>query len=817
MSPQAEVSPFPEADADLITKLARPSDDEVAALDAWWRANNYLTVGQIYLMANPLLREPLAPEHIKPRLLGHWGTSPGLSFIYVHASRLIRETAQQMLYLAGPGHGGPALVAAGYLEGTYSDVYPEVSLDETGVSRLFRQFSAPGGIPSHVSVTTPGSIHEGGELGYVLVHAFGAVMDNPDLVALAVVGDGEAETGPLEGSWKGISFLNPTHDGAVLPILHLNGAKIAGPTVLGRKDPAEVRSIFEGHGYEVFEVEGDDLPGMHHRFAATLAHAWGSIRRIQAAARGGDWDGTRPRWPMIVLRTPKGWTGPDQVDGTQVAGTWRAHQVPLSGVKDNPKHLAILDEWLQSYRPRSSSTTPEPRAELVRQANPVGDLRMSATPHANGGVLTRDLDLPDFRDYAIDVPQPAFVRAESTRKLGEMIRDIYTRNDDSFRLFCPDETNSNRLGSVFEVSDRAWAERVTDEDVALSRDGRVMEVLSEHNCHGWLEGYTLTGRHGMFATYEAFAMVSASQTIQHSKWLEEATHLEWRAQVPSLNVLLTSTAWRNDHNGFSHQGPGLIQNVITIRGNVGRVYLPPDANCLLSVADHCFRSRSYVNLIVIDKQPQLQWLTMDDAIEHCARGAGVWEWAGTDDGSSDPDIVLGCAGDVVTMETVAAAAILKERLPDLRVRVVNVVDLMTLPRRRDHPHGMERDALPRAVHRPRRRGVRVPRLPGRDPSSGARPTRRRPVPRPRIHRGRHHDDAVRHGRTQPGVALPPGDRRDQQRPPHPQRRDRAQGVVRAEARRARRRTSSSISRTCRRSGTGCSATRPSWRSALEPG
>ena len=674
---------------DLVERLARPTDDEVAAMDAWWRANNYLTVGQIYLMANPLLREPLEPDHIKPRLLGHWGTSPGLSFIYTHASRLIQQTGQEMLYLAGPGHGGPALVAAGYLEGTYSEIYPEVTQDTAGLRQLFRQFSAPGGIPSHVSVTTPGSIHEGGELGYVLVHAFGAVMDNPDLIALAVVGDGEAETGPLEGSWKGVSFLNPERDGAVLPVLHLNGAKIAGPTVLGRKDPAEVRSILEGHGYDVIEVEGEDLPGMHHRFADALARAWASIRRIQTAARGGDWDGVRPRWPMIVLRTPKGWTGPDVVDGIQVRGTWRAHQVPLSGVKENPDHLRLLADWLRSYRPEELFDENGVASELVRRANPTGSLRMSATPHANGGLLTRDLDLPDYRDYAIDVPKPAALRAESTRKLGEMMRDIYRTNPDRFRLFCPDETNSNRLGAVFEASDRGFAERVTPDDVAISRDGRVMEVLSEHNCHGWLEGYTLTGRHGWFATYEAFAMVSASQTIQHSKWLQEADNLPWRADVPSLNVLLTSTAWRNDHNGFSHQGPGLIQNVITTRGNIGRVYLPPDANCLLSVANHCFRSRSYVNLVVIDKQPQLQWLTMDEAIEHCARGAGVWEWAGTDDGSADPDIVLACAGDVVTMETVAAAAILREHLPHFRTRVVNVVDLMALPRRKDHPHGMD--------------------------------------------------------------------------------------------------------------------------------
>ena len=675
--------------AALVQRLANPTDDEVAAVDAWWRANNYLTVGQIYMMANPLLRQPLMPEHIKPRLLGHWGTSPGLSFIYAHASRIIQQTGQQFLYLAGPGHGGPALVAAGYLEGTYSEIYPDVSLDEPGLRRLFRQFSAPGGIPSHVSVPTPGSIHEGGELGYVLVHAFGAVFDNPELIALAVVGDGEAETAPLEGSWKGISFVNPARDGAVLPILHLNGAKIAGPTVLARKDPAEVRSLLEGHGYEVLEVEGSDLPGMHHRFAAAFASAWAKIRSIQASARGEHWDGSRPRWPLIVLRSPKGWTGPADVDGIKVTGTWRAHQVPLSGVKENEDHLRLLETWLRSYRPEELFDENGSPTELVRRANPQGNLRMSAIPAANGGLLTRDLDLPDYRAYAIDVPRPATERAESTRKLGEMMRDIYRANPDRFRLFCPDETNSNRLGAVFEASDRAFAERVTSDDVSISRDGRVMEVLSEHNCHGWLEGYTLTGRHGWFATYEAFAMVSASQTIQHGKWLQEADLLPWRAKVPSLNILLTSTAWRNDHNGFSHQGPGLIQNVITQRGSVGRVYLPPDANCLLSVADHCLRSRSYVNLVVIDKQPQLQWLSIDQAIEHCAHGAGVWDWAGTDEGSADPDIVLACAGDVVTMETVAAAALLREHLPQFRTRVVNVVDLMALPRRQDHPHGMD--------------------------------------------------------------------------------------------------------------------------------
>ena len=668
--------------------LARPTPEEIERVDAWWRANNYLTVGQIYLQANPLLTEPLTADHIKPRLLGHWGTSPGLSFVYAHASRLIQHTGQQMIYLAGPGHGGPALVAASYLEGSYTERFPDVTADAEGMHRLFRRFSAPGGIPSHVSVTTPGSIHEGGELGYVLTHAFGAVMDNPDLIALAIVGDGEAETGPLEGSWKGISFLNPERDGAVLPVLHLNGAKIAGPTVLGRKDPAEVRALLTGHGYDVLEVEGSDLPGMHERFAATLATAYHRIREIQDAARNGSWDGRRPKWPLIVLRSLKGWTGPHSVDGVVTEGTWRSHQVPLSGVRDNPAHLALLEEWLRSYRPEELFDAEGRPSSLVLAANAEGDVRMSASPHANGGLLTRDLDLPDFRSYAVDVPSPATVRAESTRKLGELMRDLYIANPDRFRLFCPDETNSNRLGAVFEVSDRAFAEEVTDDDVAISASGRVMEVLSEHNCHGWLEGYTLTGRHGWFATYEAFAMVSASMTIQHAKWLQEAEHLDWRAEVPSLNVLLTSTAWRNDHNGFSHQGPGLIQNVLNIRGTVGRIYLPPDANCLLSVADHCLRSRSYVNLVVIDKQPQPQWLSMDEAERHCARGAGIWEWAGTDDGVTDPDIVLACAGDVVTQETVAAAQILRERLPQLRTRVVNVVDLMALTRPRDHPHGM---------------------------------------------------------------------------------------------------------------------------------
>jgi xylulose-5-phosphate/fructose-6-phosphate phosphoketolase len=668
--------------------LAVLSDGQLAATDAWWRACNYLTVGQIYLKDNPLLERPLTADDIKPRLLGHWGTSPGLSFIYTHVSRLLALTRQQAIYLAGPGHGGPALVAACWLEGTYSEIYPHVSQDRSGMLRLFRQFSTPGGIPSHVSVTTPGSIHEGGELGYVLMHAFGSVMDNPELLTVAVVGDGEAETGPLEGSWKGISFLNPMRDGAVLPILHLNGAKISGPTVLGRKPRAEVRSLFEGHGYRVIEVEGSDLPGMHHRFAAALATAYQMITEIQRSARAAGRMKTRPSWPMIILRSPKGWTGPAQVDGIQVVGTWRSHQVPLTGVRENPDHLRLLEQWMRSYRPEELFDANGAPVERVGKANPPDSLRMSASPHANGGIISRPLDLPDFRDFSLTVDSAGSQRAESTRQLGAMLAEIYHRNPNRFRLFCPDETNSNRLGAVFEVSDRAFMEGIEPGDVQISHDGRVMEVLSEHNCHGWFEGYTLTGRHGMFATYEAFAMVSASQTVQHSKWLEEAARLPWRARIPSFNVLLTSTAWRNEHNGFSHQGPGLIQIMLTHRGEIARIYFPPDANCLLSVADHCLRSTSYVNLIVIDKQPQLQWLTVDEASEHCLRGATVWEWAGNDDPGHEPDIVLACAGDIVTMEVVAAAQILRERLPQLRTRVVNVVDLMTLIRPEDHPHGM---------------------------------------------------------------------------------------------------------------------------------
>ena len=663
--------------------------EELELLHRYWQAANYLTIGQIYLQANPLLRDPLRPEHIKPRLLGHWGTSPGLSFIYVHLNRLIRKYNAEMIYLAGPGHGGPALVGNVYLEGSYSEIYPEISQDTEGMRRLFRQFSTPGGIPSHVSVTTPGSIHEGGELGYVLVHAFGAAFDNPELIVAAVVGDGEAETGPLAGSWQGINFLNPARDGAVLPILHLNGYKIANPTVLARSSDDEVRGILGGHGYAVHFVEGDDPATLHQQFAATLDMCYAAIRRIQQEARAGT--GTdRPHWPAIVLRTPKGWTGPKVVDGLPVEGTFRAHQVPLDKVRTNPDHLRLLEEWMRSYNPDSLFDQSGRLVPELAALAPTGDLRMGANPHVNGGRLLVDLDMPDFRQYAIPVPQPAAELHESTRQFGLLLRDIYRANARAanFRLFSPDEANSNRLGAVFEVEQRTFVGRTIDIDDHVSPAGRVMEILSEHNCQGWLEGYLLSGRHGVFATYESFAMVSASMTIQHSKWLEEIARLPWRAAVASLNILLTSTCWRNDHNGFSHQGPGLIDVVLSKRGTVARIYFPPDANCLLSVADHCLRSRNYVNLIVIDKQPQLQWLDMDAAIAHCARGASVWEWASTARGE-DLDIVLGCAGDTPTLETVAAAWWIRHNVPELKIRVVNVVDLMTMFPPDQHPHGMD--------------------------------------------------------------------------------------------------------------------------------
>jgi xylulose-5-phosphate/fructose-6-phosphate phosphoketolase len=673
------------------TMLEPATDAELVALHAYWRAANYLTVGQIYLQDNALLREPLRAAHIKPRLLGHWGTSPGLNLLYAHLNRLIRAQDASVLYLTGPGHGGPALLANVYLEGSYSEVYPHISRDEAGLRRLVRQFSTPGGVPSHVSVPTPGSIHEGGELGYVLLHAFGAVFDHPNLLAVAVVGDGEAETGPLAGSWNGIKFLNPARDGAVLPVLHLNGYKISGPTVLGRESDAEVRELLEAHGYQVHIVAGDDPMTVHRLLADTVDKCWTAIRLIQRQARGaaGATPGTRPRWPAIVLRTPKGWTGPKEVDGLPVEGTFRAHQVPLTNVLKDERQLAQLEAWLRSYRPeelfdRAGRLLPE-----LAALAPEGARRMGSNLAANGGTLLVDLELPDLADHALSVLAPGSENHESTRQLGTFLRDVFVRNraQQNFRLFCPDETNSNRLGAVFEVENRCWQEAVSPLDDHVSADGRVMEILSEHSCQGWLEGYLLSGRHGLFATYEAFAMVSASMTVQHTKWLQEASKLPWRVPIASLNVLLTSTCWRNDHNGFSHQGPGLIDTMISKKGKVARIYLPPDANCLLSVADHCLRSRNYVNLIAIDKQPQLQWLDLAAARAHCARGVSTWSWASHPD-EAEPDLVLACAGDIPTLETVAASWLFRKYAPELRIRVVNVVDLMALFPADVHPHGL---------------------------------------------------------------------------------------------------------------------------------
>jgi xylulose-5-phosphate/fructose-6-phosphate phosphoketolase len=661
------------------------SAEELTRMDAWWRAANYLNVGQIYLSANPLLRQKLTVEHIKPRLLGHWGTSPGLNLIYVHMNRLIKKYDLNAIYMAGPGHGGPAIIANVWLEGSYTEFYPHITQDEAGMLRLFRQFSTPGGVPSHVSVPTPGSIHEGGELGYVLLHAFGAVMDNPDLLVTAVVGDGESETGPLAGSWKSIDFINPARDGAVLPILHLNGYKISGPTVWGRHRDEDLAKFFEGQGYQPYFVEGDDPAIVHQEFAAAMEAAVLEIRGIQRRARDGG-TSVRPVWPLIVLRTLKGWTGPKIVDGLPVEGTFRAHQVPVSDVLTKPEHLQILEDWMRSYRPEELfDETGAFRAEYAALA-PAGIRRMGSNPNANGGLLTVPLNLPDFTEYQVRLKQPARDRIGSTGVFGNYLRDIYTANPENFRLFCPDETNSNRLGAVFEVSDRCLMSEIIPIDDHVSHDGRVIEVLSEHCCHGWLEGYTLTGRHGLFATYEAFAMIVDSMAMQHAKWIEHAKRVPWRADVPSLNYLLTSTCWRNDHNGFSHQGPGFIDTIIHRKPAVARVYLPPDANCLLSVADHCFRSVNYLNLIVIDKQPQLQWLNMDEAIAHCAAGAGIWDMYSFQ--PETPDIVLACAGDIPTQEIIAAAWLLRRHVPSLKIRVVNVVDLMRLCPTDKHPHGM---------------------------------------------------------------------------------------------------------------------------------
>jgi xylulose-5-phosphate/fructose-6-phosphate phosphoketolase len=670
------------------------STDELRRIDAWWRAANYLSVGQIYLLDNPLLREPLRLEHVKPRLLGHWGTTPGLNLVYVHMNRLIRERGVQAIYVAGPGHGGPGLVANAYLDGTYSEVYRDIARDEQGLQRLFRQFSFPGGIPSHVAPETPGSIHEGGELGYSLLHAYGAAFDDPDLVVCCVIGDGEAETGPLAASWHSNAFLNPARDGAVLPILHLNGYKIANPTVLARIPEEELTSLLRGYGHEPRYVEGDDPAAVHQLMAAALDWAHDGIRSIQEQARAGELHG-RPRWPMIVLRTPKGWTGPGEVDGVQVEGTFRAHQVPLAGLAEKPEHLAALEAWMRSYRPEELFGEDGALDGDIAALAPDGDLRMSANPRTNGGAVARDLDLPDFRDYAIDIPAPAQRSSEATRLLGAFLRDVMRMNPSSFRIMGPDETASNRLSAVFEATDRAWElERLPGDD-HLAPDGRVMEVLSEHMCQGWLEGYTLTGRHGLFNCYEAFIHIIDAMFNQHAKWLKVTRALPWRMPLPSLNYLLSSHVWRQDHNGFSHQDPGFIDHVANKKAEIIRVYLPPDANCLLSVADHCLRSRHYVNVIVAGKQPALDYLSMDEAVAHCARGIGVWDWASSD-GEQEPDVVLGCAGDIPTLEVVSAAALLRRHLPELKVRVVNVVDLMRLQPETEHPHGMpdrEFDAL----------------------------------------------------------------------------------------------------------------------------
>ena len=680
-------------EAPVSAKTGGPlSDEQLRRIHRYWQAANYLTVGQIFLQENALVREPLRSEHIKPRLLGHWGTSPGLSLIYAHLNRVIVEQDVDVIYLAGPGHGGPAIVANVYLEGTYSEIYPEVTEDAGGLRRLFRQFSTPGGIPSHVSVPTPGSIHEGGELGYVLTHAFGAAFDAPDLVVAAVIGDGEAETGPLAGSWQSTAFLNPARDGAVLPILHLNGYKISGPTVFGREDDHEVATLLRGLGYDARFVDGVDPMQIHQSLAAALDDSFERIRTIQREARktGAAELDDRPRWPAIVLRTPKGWTGPKVVGDQPVEGTFRAHQVPLPHARTSPDELAQLEQWLHSYEPETLFDESGSLVADLAALAPRGDRRMGANPHANGGRLLQPLIVPDFRRYAIEVPKPATVFRESTRQLGEMLRDVFTVNADArnFRFFCPDETNSNRFSALFDVENRCFVGRHVNVDDHVRSDGRVMEVLSEHLCEGWLEGYLLTGRHGVFVTYESFAMVCASMIVQHSKWLAEAMRLAWRAPIASLNIVLTSTCWRNDHNGFSHQGPGLIDVMLSKRGTVARIYLPPDANALLSVADHCLRSRNYVNLIVIDKQPQLQWLSMDDAIVQAERGASIWEWASNSD-SGEPDIVLACAGDTATLETVAAAWWLRRLVPEMRVRVVNVIDLMSLFSPTIHPHGME--------------------------------------------------------------------------------------------------------------------------------
>ena len=662
--------------------------EQLRRMDAYWRAANYLSVGQIYLYDNPLLKEPLTIAHVKPRLLGHWGTTPGLNFIYVHLNRVIKERDLDMIYITGPGHGGPGLVANTWLEGTYSKFYPDVSQDEEGMKRLFTQFSFPGGIPSHVAPEVPGSIHEGGELGYALSHAYGAAFDNPDLIVACVVGDGEAETGPLATSWHSNKFLNPVGDGAVLPILHLNGYKIQNPCILARIPHDELKQLFLGYGHDPIFVEGEEPEPMHRAMAAALDEAVDKIRKIQKKARATG-DASRPRWPMIVLRTPKGWTGPKEVDGRPTEGCWRSHQVPLSAMASDPSHVKLLEDWMRSYRPEELFDAQGRLLPEIAALAPEGNRRMGANPHANGGLLLHDLRLPDFRDYAVHVPAPGTVEAEATRVMGAFLRDVMKRNADArnFRVFGPDETASNRLGALFEVTGKTWVADRLPGDEGLSPDGRVVEMLSEHQCQGWLEGYLLTGRHGLFSCYEAFIHIIGSMFNQHAKWLKVTREIPWRRPIASLNYLLTSHVWRQDHYGFSHQDPGFIDHVVNKKADVIRVYLPPDANCLLSVTNHVLRSRNYVNVIVAGKQPQLQWLSMDEAIHHTSAGIGIWEWASNDRGA-EPDVVMACAGDVPTIETLAAVSLLREMVPTLKIRVVNVVNLMKLQPPSEHPHGL---------------------------------------------------------------------------------------------------------------------------------
>ena len=664
------------------------SPEELRKMHAYWRAANYLSVGQIYLYANPLLREPLSIEHVKPRLLGHWGTTPGLNFIYVHLNRLIKKYDLNVVYICGPGHGGPGMVANTYLEGTYSELYPNIQQNEEGLRKLFKQFSFPGGIPSHAAPETPGSIHEGGELGYSLAHACGAVFDNPELLACCVVGDGESETGPLATSWHGNKFLNPARDGAVLPVLHLNGYKIANPTLLGRLGDEQLTQLLTGYGYKPYFVVGDEPEAMHQMMAATLDTVVQEIRAIQYDARSQR-SATLPVWPIVVLRSPKGWTGPKFVDGKPVENTWRAHQVPVSDLGAKPEHLKILEDWMRSYRPEELFDESGRLIRELAELAPEGDRRMGANPHANGGLLLKDLLMPDFRRYALAVPKPGTEFAESTKVLAGFLRDVMKLNRDSvnFRVFGPDETASNRLDALFEATSKLWMEPIIQVDEHLSTDGRVLEVLSEHLCQGWLEGYLLTGRHGFFSCYEAFIHIVDSMFNQHAKWLQTTREIPWRRPIASLNYLLTSHVWRQDHNGFSHQDPGFIDFVMNKKADIIRVYLPPDANCLLSVADHCLRSRHYVNVIVAGKQPELQWLDMDSAIEHCSNGIGIWSWASTDQ-AVEPDVVMACAGDVPTLETLAAVDLLRQNFPDIKIRVVNVVDLMTLQPASEHPHGL---------------------------------------------------------------------------------------------------------------------------------